>query len=55
MKNLTDKQANTLLAFLECFDLYGPGWLSIAQGMKNDFGVEDPEEDLEDARAALSS
>lgn len=55
MKNLTDKQANTLLAFVECFDLYGPGWPGIERGMKDDFGVEDPEEDLDDARAALSN
>lgn len=55
MKNLTKKQTNTLLAFLECYDLYGPGWAGIEQGMKNDFGVEDPEGDLEDARNALTS
>ncbi|MBY6055364.1 hypothetical protein [Leisingera daeponensis] len=55
MKQLTSKQANTLLAFLECYDLYGPGWPPISDGMRNDFGVEDPEEDLEDARGALAS
>lgn len=55
MKSLTEKQANTIFAFIECFDLYGPGWTGIEQGMRDDFGVEDPEEDLEDARTALSS
>lgn len=55
MTNLTERQANTLLAFLECYDLHGPGWPGIEQGMRDDFGIEDPENDLEDARAALSN
>lgn len=54
MKQITEKQANTILAFLECYDLYGPGWQAIENGMRNDFGVDDPEEDLEDARNAVA-
>lgn len=50
---MTSKDKNTLLAFLECYDLYGPGWPGIEAGMREDFGVENPEEDLEEAREAL--
>lgn len=53
MKQLTNEQTNTLVAFHECYDLYGPGWQSIEQGMKEDFGVTDPETDLEAAVNAL--
>lgn len=54
MKTLTDKQANTLFAFLECYDLHGPGWQAVEQGMRDDFDIENPEDDLEDARGTLS-
>lgn len=53
MTTLTTDQANTLLAYLECQDLYGPGWPAVETGMRDDFGVEDPESALEDAREAL--
>jgi hypothetical protein len=52
---LTETQKNTLFAFLECYDLHGPAWSAIEQGMRDDFGVDDPENDLEDARSALST
>lgn len=52
---LTDKQKNTLLAFIECYDLYGPLWPQIEHGMRKYFGVENPERDLESAREALTS
>lgn len=50
---MTNKHKNTLLAFLECYDLYGPKWQEIEKGMKDDYGVDDPENDLEAAREAL--
>ena len=53
MKEITTEQANVLLAFLECYDLHGPGWLGIEQGMQSEFGVANPEDALEDARKAL--
>lgn len=52
--NLTSKQAEVLLAFCECFDLYVTGaWPAIETGMRDDFGVEDPENELEEAKNAL--
>lgn len=54
MKTLTNEQAETLFAFLECFDLYTTGaWSSIEEGMRAEFGIKNPEEALEDARKAL--
>lgn len=53
---LTEKQKETLVAFHECFDLYTDGaWAGIEKGMRNDFGIENPEEDLADALEALKS
>lgn len=46
-----DKQ--TLLAFLECYDLYGPAWPAIERGMRDSYGIDEPEEALEKARDAL--
>lgn len=54
MKQISETAANTLLAFVECYDLYGPGWPAIAAGMMDAFHVDDPEEDLEDAREELA-
>lgn len=55
MKELTREQADALLAFLECFDLYTTGaWRAVEKGMREDFGVEDPEAALDEARSALS-
>lgn len=54
MITLTNKQAAVLDAFLESFDLRVTGaWSAIEAGMIEDFGIEDPEADLEEARAAL--
>lgn len=54
MKNLTTEQAQALLAFCECFDLYTTGaWAQVEKGMRADFGVEDPETAIEDAKEAL--
>lgn len=54
MKHLTDEQATVLRAFLDAFDLQATGvWTSIEKAMRDDFGIENPEEALEDARDAL--
>jgi hypothetical protein len=52
---LTREQADTLKAFLDAFDLHTTGaWASIEEAMRDDFGIDDPETALEDARGALS-
>ena len=54
MKALTSEQAMALLAFMECFDLYTTGaWVGVEKGMREDFGIEDPEAALEEAKEAL--
>lgn len=54
MAILTKRQAETLEAFCECFDLYTSGaWTGIENGMRKDFGIENPEAALESARRAL--
>lgn len=54
MIELTSEQKQTLVAFLECFDLYVTGqWPSVKAGMINDFGIMDPEGDLEEVRELL--
>ena len=50
---ISKKQADVLRAFLDSYELRGPGWPGIEQGMREDFGVQDPETDLENAREAL--
>lgn len=51
---LTAHQANALTAFMECFDLYTTGaWAQIETGMRDEFGIANPEADLEDARRTL--
>lgn len=55
MKTLTDEQAATLVAFIDSFDLRTTGaWVGIEDEMRNSFGIENPEEALEDARQALT-
>jgi hypothetical protein len=55
MKTLTDDQAYTLASFLDAFDLHLTGaWPAVRDGMADEFGIEDPEAALEDAREALS-
>jgi hypothetical protein len=54
MKTLTSDQAEALLAFCECFDLLTTGaWQPIEEAMREDFGIEDPEAALEEAKEAL--
>lgn len=54
MKFLTDEQAMTLVAFLESFDLHTTGaWVAIEQAMRDEWGIDDPEAALNDAREAL--
>jgi len=54
MTILTRSQAEALEAFCECFDLYTTGaWTGIEAGMREDFGIENPEAALESARRAL--
>lgn len=54
MKTLTDEQAHVLVAFLESHDLHVTGaWPAIEESMRESFGIDDPEDALEDARGAL--
>lgn len=56
MKVLTEDQANVLIAFLDSFDLKLTGaWSQVEEGMRQDFGIEDPEIALAEVREALSS
>ncbi|SFY43277.1 hypothetical protein SAMN04244548_04646 [Paracoccus pantotrophus] len=51
---LTDAQAQALRAFLETFDLHASGvWPEIEEGMREDFGVDDPASALEDVQRVL--
>lgn len=54
MTVLTREQAQVLEAFLDSFDLHTTGvWGVIEQAMRDEFGVEDPEAAVDDARRAL--
>lgn len=54
MKTLTEAQAQAVHAFMECFDLHTTGvWPGIESAMIEDFGIEDPETILEEAKEAL--
>ena len=54
MKTLTAEQAAAIYAFMECFDLHTTGaWTAIEAAMRDDFGITDPEEILEEAKEAL--
>lgn len=54
MKTLTEEQAQTLIAFIEAFELVGNGWWApVAQMMRESYDIEDPETALEEAREAL--
>jgi hypothetical protein len=56
MKTLTEEQATALTAFLECFDLHTTGvWAVLMEAMREEWGIEDPEAALEDARGALQA
>lgn len=53
MKILTDEQATILSAFFDAFDTRTTGvWAVIAEELQ-EMGFDDPEGDLEAARAAL--
>ena len=55
MKTLTSEQASALVAFLDAFDLTTTGaWAGIESCMRDDFGIDDPEAALAEAREALS-
>lgn len=54
-KILTNEQAKALEAFLSGFDMYVTGaWPSIEEYMRDEWGIEDPEDAIEDARQALT-
>lgn len=55
MVTLTRQQAEALKAFLDAFDLHTTGaWAPIEAAMREEFGIDDPEDALEDARQALA-
>ena len=54
-KVLTEEQAQVIVAFLEAFDLTVTGaWPAIEEVMIRDFGIEDPDTALTEAREALA-
>jgi hypothetical protein len=54
MPRLTNEQAKVLDAFISSFELYVTGaWPAIEKGMRDDFGIDNPEEALEEAKQAL--
>ncbi len=54
MITLTQEQAQALEAFCESFDLRTTGaWTQVEEGMREDFGIADPESAIEDAKRAL--
>ena len=56
MITLTTSQAQAIIAFMEAFDLCTTGaWTPIERMMQDDFGIEDPEQELEEAKAALEN
>lgn len=55
MTKLTEQQAAVLAAFLDAFDLHITGaWATIEAAMRDEYGIDDPEAALADAREALS-
>ncbi|MDD2870110.1 hypothetical protein [Neomegalonema sp.] len=54
MVTLTEEQTQALEAFFESFDLRTTGaWALVEEGMREDWGVEDPEAAIEGVRRAL--
>ena len=52
---LTKEQAEALAAFLDAFDQTVTGaWPDVEEHMRENWGIEDPEAAIEDARQALS-
>ncbi len=47
-KTLDDDQIQILIAFKESFELRTTGaWAGVEAGMRDDYGIEDPETELE--------
>jgi hypothetical protein len=56
MIKLTDEQVQTLVAFLDSFDLALTGaWSAVEAMMRDNFDIEDPESALAAVREALSA
>lgn len=54
MKTLTDEQAAVVVAFMDAFDLVSGDWCNVEEQMI-EMGWENPEDDIEAARTALTS
>lgn len=55
-KTLTEDQANALLSFIQGFEETTTGvWAHVAEWMRENGGIDDPEAALEDAREALQA
>lgn len=56
MKTLTQEQVDALLAFLDAFDQTATGaWTRIEEHMRDNWGIDNPEEAIEQATEALRS
>ena len=54
MRTLTGEQAAALLAFYDAFnDRLTGAWAHVEKGMRDDHGIAEPEDELDDAIAAL--
>lgn len=53
MKTLTEEQATAILAFMAAFDELTGQWAQVEEIMRSEWGIEDPETVLEQAREAL--
>lgn len=53
-KNLNTDQANAVLGFMDAFEQRVTGvWSAIEEHMRENWGIEDPEQALEDVRQTL--
>jgi hypothetical protein len=56
MKMLTEEQADVLRAFLECFEQHTTGvWATIEEHMREDYGIDNPDDALEEVAELLRS
>ena len=54
MPRLTDDEAKTLDAFISAFELHITGaWPAIEQAMREEWGIDNPEDALQEAIEAL--
>lgn len=54
MVALSKHHADVLIAFMESFDLRTTGaWAQVEEGMREDFGIEDPEGEIEEIKSFL--